>query len=454
MTSVFRRLAGQGLFARALRGSAFIAGGYFAGQAMRLGSNLILTRLLYPEAFGVMALVSMVWVGLVMFSDVGIGTAIMSSKRGDDPDFLDTAWTIQVIRGGILWLATCVLAYPLAAFYNAPELAWILPVSGLALLIAGFNPTRVETANRHLALGRVTALDLIGQLVGIVLMILLAIGLQSVWALVWGNVAAVVTRLVLMWAFLPGHRNRFGWTPAIASELIRFGGWIFLSTACGFLLMQGDKAILGRYLSLPALGIYNVGYFLASFPMLLLAAVVGRVFIPIYREVAGDGSEAVHRRLRRMRFGVTGLAFGLIAVMALAGSPLVGLLYDARYLQAGVVVTAIACVQLPQLVIATYDQSALAAGDSRGFFVVSALRAGLQTLLFLAGAQIAGLGGALAGQMLAGVLAAPATMWLARRHGVWDPRHDLCFGLIAVLLLALLWAADLVPGLADLQIAG
>lgn len=452
MPQALRRIAGSGLFARAMRGSAIIAMGYLAGQGMRLASNLILTRLLFPEAFGLMTLVTMVMIGLTMFSDVGIGPSILSSRRGDEPRFLDTAWSVQAIRGGLLWLVTCALAWPLAQFYRAPDLAQILPVAGLTLVIAGFNPTRIETANRHLALGRVTALDLLAQLAGIAAMVVLSVLTHSVWALVWGNILGALVKLGLTWALLPGHRNRFAWDRGAARELVRYGGWIFLSTACGFVLMQGDKAILGRYLSLESLGIYNIGYFLASFPMLLAAAVVGRVFIPIYREVALDGSARVRQRLRKMRMGMTGVVLVLLAVMALAGVPLVHLLYDPRYAVAGAVVVVLACVQMPQLLVATYDQAALAAGDSRGFFVVSALRASAQTALFLAGAELAGLTGALAGQALAGALAAPASMWLARRHGVHDPRHDVIFALLAGTVAAVaLWQASYsLAGLQDL----
>ncbi len=107
----------SGLFKRALGGGMFVAGSYVFAQFARLLSNLVLTRLLYPEAFGVMALVMVVLVGLQMFSDVGIGPAISRSPRGDDPDFLNTAWTLNVFRGAFLWLLTCVLAWPAAWFY-------------------------------------------------------------------------------------------------------------------------------------------------------------------------------------------------------------------------------------------------------------------------------------------------------------------------------------------------
>ncbi|THD83635.1 polysaccharide biosynthesis protein [Aliigemmobacter aestuarii] len=428
------------LFARALRGGALTAGSYAITQVLRLASNLILTRLLFPEAFGLMALVSVVLVGLAMFSDVGIGPAIAQNRRGDDPDFLDTAWTINVGRGVFLWLATCALALPAAALYGAPELALLLPAAGLTLLVAGFNPTRIDTANRHLLLGRVTALDLIAQVIGIVAMILLALAMRSVWALVIGAIIGSAAKLVLMHVGLPGRANRFRWEKPAATELIGFGKWIFLSTACGFLLSQGDKAILGAYLPLDQLGVYNIGYFLASFPILLGGAVTGRILIPLYRDHPPAGSAANFARLRRMRNGVTTFILALLAVMALAGVPLVGLLYDDRYAAAGAIVVAIACVQMPAVIGMTYDQSALAAGDSRSYFLVIAARAAVQTLAFLIGAEIAGLQGALTGQGIALLVVHPLIVWLARRHGAWDARHDLGgFLAVAVLASVALW---------------
>ena len=64
----------------------------------------MLTRLLFPEAFGLMALIQTFMIGLAMFSDLGIGPAIIQSDRGEDPDFLNTAWVMQILRGICLWL--------------------------------------------------------------------------------------------------------------------------------------------------------------------------------------------------------------------------------------------------------------------------------------------------------------------------------------------------------------
>ena len=150
----------------------------------------------------------------------GISPSIAQSKRGDDPDFLNTAWTIQVIRGFVLWLAASVLAYPLSLFYEQPDLAIYLPIAALSLLVAGFNPTRIETAHRHLLMGRLTALDLLSQVLEIALLIMLALWLNSVMALVIGGVIGVTGKLILTWAFLPGDANRFRWEWAAARELV------------------------------------------------------------------------------------------------------------------------------------------------------------------------------------------------------------------------------------------
>ncbi|KUF10176.1 oligosaccharide flippase family protein [Pseudoponticoccus marisrubri] len=440
--SVFalNRLRGGSLSARILRSSLLTVGGFGFSQVIRLASNLILTRLLFPEAFGLMALVMVFLMGLGQLSDVGVTPAILQSKRGDDRDFLDTAWTIQVLRGIGLWLVACACAWPMAWAYSEPVLAQILPVAALTLLINGFRPTRMDSANRHLALGRVTLLDMGTQLSGVLVGILLAWWTGSVWALVISGLVGAVVEVILNATFLPGARNRFRWEGPAARELINFGKWVFLATVCGFLFSQADKILIGKYLPLDLFGVYNIGFFLASFPMMLGGLVTRKILIPIYRETPPTESRGNFLKLRKMRFAVTALLMALVGVFALLGAWLVGLLYDPRYHAAGAVAVVLACAQMPLLVVMTYDQAALAAGDSRRFFVLAAARAALMIGCLLLGLEAAGLIGALIGQAAAHVLAYPVVVWLARRMGAWDPLHDIIFaGLGLGLALLAAW---------------
>ncbi|WP_411235994.1 oligosaccharide flippase family protein [Marivita sp. S0852] len=430
------RFQGGSLNARFMRSSMFTMAGYVAAQVLRLGSNLILTRLLFPEAFGLMALVAVILQGLAMFSDVGVSPSIMQSKRGDDQHFLDTAWTIQVIRGTLLWLFACAIAYPLAYFYEEPLLAWIMPFAGLNLLISGFNPTRMDTANRHLLLGRLTVLELVSQAAMIAIAVGLAWYMESVWALVISGIAWAFIQLVLYSVFLPGTRNRFRWELAAAQELIGFGKWIFLSTICGFLYMQGDKLFLSKFLPLDQFGIYNIGFFLASFPLLMGGVLTRKVLIPLYRERPPAASEENFRKLQKMRFLLTGAMIAMTGTVSAAGVLLINVMYDPRYEMAGAVVVLIAAMQIPQLIVLTYEQAALAAGDSRRFFVLSAARAGFTLSFLYIGLMYAGLIGALIGQGLAGVAAYPFVVWLARHAGAWDSKHDAIYAGVGVLVIA------------------
>lgn len=427
-----QRLPGFG--SRVLRGSLLTMAGFGGAQALRLLGNLILARLLFPEAFGIMALVTVLLIGLAMLSDLGIGASIQGNPRGDDPVFLDTAWTLNLIRGVSLYLVACALAWPMAAIYAQPMLAQILPVAALSLLLHALEPTRADNAERHLLLGRVTALDLGSQTAALVAMVALALATGSIWALVAGAVVQAGTRMVLGWLMLPGHANRPRLDRRAAHELMHFGKWIFLSTLAGFLVQQADKLVLGRYLSMAELGLYNIGFFLTSFPLMLGTTLVVRLMIPVYRQSPPGASAANFARLRRIRGGLTLVLMAMAAPLVLLGPAIVGLLYDARYTGAGPVVVLVSLALMPQLATLAYDRAALARGDSRGFFAASGLRALVLVVLLVVLVPVKGVAGAAGALMGAALLGYPVQIWLARRHGAWDGLHDL---LAAVLILAL-----------------
>jgi O-antigen/teichoic acid export membrane protein len=444
---------GQGLMQRAMRSAGLNLFGFGFSQFLRLASNLILTRLLFPEAFGVMAMVSVFLMGLAMFSDVGVGPAIMQSKRGDDRDFLNTAWTIQIIRGVSLWLVACALTWPMAIYFGEPDLIYYLPVAALTQLVLGFTPTRHETANRHLRAGRVTVLDMATQVIGVLVAIGLAWAMQSVWALVISGVISAIAQVLLYDLFLPGERNRLRWERAAAQELIHFGKWVFLSTIAGFAIGQADKVVIGGWLSTHDFGIYNIGFFWASFPFLMGSVVVRKVMIPIYRESPPGESRENFLRLRKMRMLATAGMIAIAMVPAFLGQWLIGFLYDPRYIAAGGMVVLISVVQIPAIVGVTYDQAALAAGDSKRFFVLAATRAVFVVVGMVAGITLYGLPGALAGQGLAMLAAHPVVGWLASRSRAWDPLHDAIYFVLGGVLgaLALWWNWPLLAALAQIQ---
>jgi O-antigen/teichoic acid export membrane protein len=323
------------------RGSAWTLAGYGASQALRLVSNLVLWRLLYPEAFGMMALVNVFMQGLAMFSDVGIGPSIVQHRRGDDPEYLNTAWTIQVIRGFCLCLFACILAAPVAAFYKQPQLVALIPAAAFGSVISGFNSTRLFTLTRKIALGRPTIVDLCSQVVAFVAMVAWAWIYRSIWALVIGGLASNIVRLILTHTFLPGIRNRFRWDPTSVRALLRFGRWIFFSTLLTFIVMQSDRLIFGKMIPMALLGVYSIALTWATLPISVFERVFSAVLFPLLSRLHHEGTDfsAAYLKVRRPWLILGGWA---MACLISGGPALVQLLYDSRASSAGWIIQILA----------------------------------------------------------------------------------------------------------------
>lgn len=379
-----------------IRGSVWTLAGYVATQGLRLASNLLLTRLLFPEAFGLMSLVQVFMQGLQMFSDVGIGPSLIQNKRGDDPDFVNTAWTIQVMRGAILAAGAVAISWPVASFYGEPALRGLLAVSGLSALLAGFTSSKVFSAQRHMALARLTVLDLGSQVVGIILMVLLALRFHSVWVLVIGWLSGALTRAVLSHALLPGKRNHFRWEPSSVTSLLTFGKWIFVSTFTTFLAAQSDRLIFGKMIPLDMLGVYGIAAMLAATPTQMVVKIGSSVIFPAYSGIVQAG-QSLAGAMAKVR-GTLILGGGaLIAFFAASGPTLIDVLYDERYATAGVMLQVLSIGAWFQILECTNGSALLALGHPRWVAAGNIAKLVGLVLFIPAGYWLRGFPGALGG---------------------------------------------------------
>src|SRR5208337_5636926 len=143
----------RALESRALKGTYFIVAFYGIGLGLRFAGSIILTRLFVPELFGLMTLLTTIIVGLNLFSHIGFEDNVIQNPRGDDETFINTTWTVQVLRGVGLWLVMAIVAWPVARFYD-PRLLWLLPVVGFGSVISGFSSPSLLSLSRHLGVGR------------------------------------------------------------------------------------------------------------------------------------------------------------------------------------------------------------------------------------------------------------------------------------------------------------
>ena len=316
-------------------GTAWTILGYGLSQGLRLGSNLILTRLLVPEAFGLMALAYVFITGLSLFSDIGITPSIVRHEKGDDPDFLNTAWTIQVIRGFCLFLGCLVVAWPASKVYDEPLLLQVIPLLGFTVLLQGFQSTSIATLSRHMKVGKATLFQIGSQLIGLAILIPLAFWLRSVWALVLGNLISQFISTLASHFLIKNYSNRLAWEKEALNELITFGRWILLSTAFFFLAEQSDRILLGKIFTVKILGIYTIAITFAEIQKMIIGRLNGSVLLPAYsKALAKDPKHTVRQKvLIKRRFLL--LAFiTLITFLFNFGDILIYKLYDERYYDA------------------------------------------------------------------------------------------------------------------------
>jgi O-antigen/teichoic acid export membrane protein len=349
----------------AIRGTLWTIVGYGLSQILRFGSNLVLTRLLFPELFGLMTLVSIFIIGLHLFSDIGIGPSIIQNKRGDDPTFQNTAWTLQAVRGIVLWLGCAVLAVPVSHFYSEPQLLWLLPLVGLNSAISGFNSTGLYALNRNLSVKQLALFELMGQLISVVVTLVWAWFNPSIWALVAGGFVSSFYQLVRSHQLNPGAPNRFTWEPEAVQQIVSFGKWIFLSTALSFLATQSDRLMLGRLFSLELLGVYGVAYTLADIPKQLTLAIGSKIIFPAYAKLADLPRAEFRQKIQRNRLPVLlGSAVG-VALLVSFGDVVVMRLYDTRYMAAAWMLPLLALGIWPVILSTTLDQGLFALGNIR-----------------------------------------------------------------------------------------
>lgn len=430
--------SGEGAKSRAMRGSTFSLFEVGSSQLLRLGSNLVLTRLLFPEAFGMMAIIQVFMAGLKMLSTLGTELSVIRSERGDDPDFLNSAWTIQVCRGAVLWLAACVLAFPLASFYEEPMLAQLLPVSALSALIAGFQPTKALTAQRHLRLGLKTVIQFASKIFSISIMISLAWYTETVWALVIGPLCGQLLRQSLIRRYLPGINNRLRWDPTAMRELFHFGKYVFASTIFGFIVNHADRAIMGAFIPLSVLGVFTVATTFATLPFSISQMLTNRVVLPLYRMRPISESESNRRHIFNFRRLV--IACGLLGngIFAFIGVPMVEFLYDDRYVLAGAMLVLLCFAYVPRIVFVGTGAFMLAQGDSRRFMYYTGVLALTQTICLIVGVNYFGVVGAILSHAAAILLTSPLRIYYAMLYDAWDWKGET--GLLVLGLLIGGWA--------------
>lgn len=394
----------KSLSARALHSGIWVVIGFGGQRALQFGSNLILTRLLFPEAFGIMSLATVFVVGLAMFSDIGLKPSIIRDPRSRDANFLNTAWTVQAARGFGLFVAGSVLAYPVSRMYGHAVLFPLLIVMSSTAAINGFQTIRLTTAERDLDFLKPTLIALSGQAITILSLIILAWQWQSVWALAAGNVIGSLGTVIVGHWVLRGHSHHFRFDRDVARSILSFGRWIFLSTIVTFAGGEGLRAVQARLLTLSDFGVLSIAYSISVIATELPTKLTGTIGLPALSEALKDGHERLAFVLTALRKRMIYLTVPTVIIAAMVSEPLVTLLYDRRYHDAGHYAALLVLSNAVAVIFSGYSTAILAMGRGRDFLIANTFLAASRLACVFLGYQISGITG-----MLVGILCANLT---------------------------------------------
>lgn len=331
--------------------------------ALRFGMQLLVANKIPVSQYGQVSLVTVIVTGLMLLSDIGITPNVVQSRRGDDPDFLDTAYSVSVVRGVGLWLIAAVLAYPVGHFYGDPALIGMLAIAASATCIRGFSSSSLWTMTRHVQVHKLTVLNVVSEVVGFLVALVWVLRDPSAWALIAATVAAAIT--FTTGSFFMGRRPQLRWVPTAAHELIRFGFWLFLSTATYFAASQAERLALGRFVTPDQLGWFSMAVTMAAAPTRAIQQLFEQVFFPLIARLCRDDPDRAILQFRRTKLIAFALALGAAAVCILGGPLAVKLLLKPEYKPAGPMLQLLGFRAAVEILTGPTVNMLFAAGQSR-----------------------------------------------------------------------------------------
>jgi PST family polysaccharide transporter len=271
---------------RALQGGVAKLLGHAFTVSLRLGFMIVLARLLGPEDFGLVAMVTVVTGIYGLFTTAGLSSATVQRERVT-PDEISTLFWINMLIG-LLFAALCIATAPaLATFYSEPRLLPITMVLAVGFLFTGAGVQHFALLQRQVRYLRVTLIETLAQLASSVVGVALALGGGGYWALVAAAVVPPVVTTICAWVAVGWVPSRPRWSVEVSS-MLRFGVTVTANNLIVYIGYNLEKVLLGRYWGADVLGLYGRAYQLVSLPTDSLNGAVGGVAFSALSRLQGD----------------------------------------------------------------------------------------------------------------------------------------------------------------------
>lgn len=291
-----------------------------ANFGLRLGSLMVLARLLGPQEFGLLGMVTAFTGVLGLFRDFGLSTAAVQRETVTDEQISTLFW-INILVGAILTLLAAVFAPAIAAFYHEPRLFWITVVLAMGFLFNAAGVQHSALLQRQMRFTALAVINVISLVVSSALAIAMAKYGYGYWALVAMTVMQPLTTTFGVWVAAP-------WAPgpprrrAGVRSMMQYGGTITLNGLVVYIAYNMEKVLLGRFWGVDAIGIYGRAYQLINIPTENLNSSIGEVAFSALSRVQNDRARMRNYFLKGYSL-VTGMTLPITLACALFSNDVV-----------------------------------------------------------------------------------------------------------------------------------
>jgi O-antigen/teichoic acid export membrane protein len=436
---------------RVLKAGSWSMGQMFATYALRLGSNLILTRVLAPEAFGLMAIVFILISAFELFSDIGIQRSIIREIDGDSDRFLKASWTIKCIRGLIIFTFVVFISFiffiisakiaPPGSVYADPRLPTLIATSALIPLISGLTSTCQDLAVRQFNQRLIAITSFFTYLLGVIFMIIYSSFIPSVWAIMLGTILISLLRCASSHIFFPGPKMEFTLDYEVRGRIWNYGKYLMGSSAFTFVGSNADRIIIGAYLPVAAFGVYSISMIWVGVGVILANRVASQIVFPAISEVIRINPSNLSKSFRIFQTVFDVFCLSIFIFLSILSEKIIDFLYRESYADAGTYLSILALSFL-SLRFDTLYGLLMNLGNSRAVMIISAVRA-LSVIFFVSlGIRNGGINAALFAAALAPAIAAPyAIALLIPNIGVRQAVFDFSIWILIYILGYIIYAS-------------
>lgn len=300
-------------------------------QIIQFVVQIILARLLTPQEYGLIGLMTVFISLALVFAQSGMGQALVQKKQSDETDF-STVFYFSIAFSLVIYAVLYFSAPLIADFYQEPILVDVVRVLSIMVIIGAVNSVQQAYVQKHMQFKRFFYSTLSGTIVSAVIGIAMAYHGFGIWALVAQQISNQLIGAIVLW-FTVKWRPKWIFSFKRMGKLFSFGWKMLCSSLIDTLYSNIYSLVIGKRYSSADLGFYNKG---KQFPMLIVQNInttITSVLFPVLSEVQ-DEKERLKSMVRRSIVTSTFLIFPAMAGLAAVAKPLTILLLTEKWLPA------------------------------------------------------------------------------------------------------------------------